>query len=63
LSSLTPPCINCSSHLSKAFVDAQFEFFEKVLAGTKEQKPRWKRAMAFTEQALGEAIGMYTVAY
>jgi predicted metalloendopeptidase len=46
-----------SSYLSKAFVDARFDFYENALAGTKEQKPRWKRAMAFTESALGEALG------
>ena len=46
-----------SSYLPKAFVDAQFEFYEKVLSGTKELKPRWNRAMAFTESALGEALG------
>lgn len=38
-------------------MDAQFEFYEKVLSGTQELKPRWKRAMAFTEHALGEALG------
>jgi predicted metalloendopeptidase len=46
-----------SSHLPKAFVDAEFEFYEKVLSGTQELKPRWKRAMAMTESALGEALG------
>lgn len=44
-------------YLSKAFADAHFDFFEKTLSGTKEIKPRWKRAMAFTETALGEALG------
>jgi putative endopeptidase len=32
-----------SGFLPKAFVDAQFEFYEKVLSGTQELKPRWKR--------------------
>lgn len=46
-----------SSYLPAAFVDAEFEFYSKTLQGQKEQKPRWKRAMAQTESALGEAIG------
>jgi putative endopeptidase len=51
-------------YLSKAFVDAHFDFFENTLSGTKEIKPRWKRAMAFTESALGEALGkLYCAKY
>jgi putative endopeptidase len=46
-----------SPYLSKAFVDAHFDFYEKTLSGTQEIKPRWKRAMTFTETALGEALG------
>lgn len=48
---------SCAPYLSVAFVNAHFEFFEKTLQGTNELKPRWKRAMAFTESALGEALG------
>ena len=44
-------------YMSKAFVNAHFDFYETTLMGTKEIKPRWKRAMAFTESALGEALG------
>jgi putative endopeptidase len=44
-------------YLCKSFVDAHFDFYEKTLSGTQEIKPRWKRAMAFTENALGEALG------
>ncbi len=51
-------------YLSKAFVDTHFDFFEKALSGTQEIKPRWKRAMAFTESALGEALGkLYCAKY
>ena len=42
--------------LSDNFTDAAFEF-SKVMSGVKEQKPRWKRALAATEGTLGEAIG------
>jgi putative endopeptidase len=44
-------------YLSKVFVKENFSFFEKTLSGTEEMKPRWKRAMAFTESALGEVLG------
>jgi len=50
--------------LPKAFVQEDFNFFQKTLSGTKELKPRWKRAMAFTESALGEALGkLYCAKY
>jgi putative endopeptidase len=44
-------------YLTKAFVEENFDFFERVMVGTQEMLPRWKRAMAFTESALGEALG------
>lgn len=43
--------------LSKRFVDTHWEFRSKFLNGAKEQRPRWKRAVAEAEGALGEAIG------
>ncbi|HXD30325.1 MAG TPA: M13 family metallopeptidase [Pyrinomonadaceae bacterium] len=43
--------------LSKAFVDANFNFFSAYLAGTKEQQPRWKRCVQSTDNVLGEALG------
>ena len=46
-----------AKYLSKRFVEKDFEFYEKILSGTAEMKPRWKRAMQFTESALGEALG------
>mmetsp|Transcript_9449 Transcript_9449/g.13950 ORF Transcript_9449/g.13950 Transcript_9449/m.13950 type:complete len:707 (+) Transcript_9449:44-2164(+) len=55
---------SCSPYLSSPFVNARFEFYEKTLQGTDELKPRWKRAMEFTEGALGEALGkLYCAAY
>ena len=55
---------SCASYMSKAFVDASFDFYEKTLEGTQEIKPRWKRAMTFTENALGEALGkLYCAKY
>jgi putative endopeptidase len=43
--------------LPAAFVDAQFEFRGRVVGGLQEQRPRWKRAVAATEGALGEVAG------
>ncbi|MFC0679421.1 M13 family metallopeptidase [Lysobacter korlensis] len=43
--------------LPKAFVDAEFEFRSKFLSGQPEQRERWKRGVAFAENAMGEAIG------
>ena len=50
--------------LSKRFVDAQFEFRNKTLAGQPEQRPRWKRGVAQVNTMLGEAVGKeYVAAY
>ncbi len=43
--------------LSKAFVDAEFEFRSKFLSGQPEQRERWKRGVALAESSMGEAIG------
>ncbi len=43
--------------LPARYDEAQFEFFGKLLRGTPEQRPRWKRAIAATEGALGELVG------
>lgn len=46
-----------SPYLSKAFSDESFAFYEGQLNGTPEQQPRWKRAIAALNAALGEAVG------
>jgi putative endopeptidase len=43
--------------LSEKFVDANFDFFQKTLAGQLEQTPRWLRCTNATDAALGEAVG------
>lgn len=48
--------------LSKAFVDASFEFNNKTLAGQPQQQARWKRGVALTNGMLGEAVGKVYVA-
>ncbi|HJR09662.1 MAG TPA: M13 family metallopeptidase [Pyrinomonadaceae bacterium] len=46
-----------ASTLPRAFVEADFNFYQKTLRGTTEQLPRWKRCVAATDAALGEALG------
>lgn len=43
--------------LTKAFVDASFEFNNKTLSGQPEPLARWKRGVAVTDGALGEVVG------
>ncbi len=43
--------------LSKAFVDEDFEFSRKYMAGQKEIEPRWKRCVRATDRGLGMALG------
>ena len=49
--------------LSKEFVDADFDFHGRTLRGTQELKPRWKRAIDATNDALGFAVGEVYVAH
>ncbi len=42
--------------LPKPFADAAFAFHSKYLTGAKEDLPRWKKCVAATDRALGEAL-------
>jgi len=48
--------------LSKRFVDANFEFYNKELAGQPEQRPRWKRGVQLVEGSVGFLLGKEYVA-
>jgi putative endopeptidase len=48
--------------LSKAFVDANFDFRAKTLSGQPEQRARWKRAVGTVDRSMGEAVGRVYVA-
>jgi putative endopeptidase len=50
-----------SSTLSSKFVEESFNFNGKYLQGTTEMLPRWKRCVASTDRALGEALGQLYV--
>ena len=46
-----------SPYLSKPFVNETFDFYSRVLTGTTEQLPRWRRCVGTTDRELGEALG------
>ncbi|HEX8707747.1 MAG TPA: M13 family metallopeptidase [Pyrinomonadaceae bacterium] len=46
-----------ASALSSKFVEEDFNFKGRILTGTKENLPRWKRCVQSTDLALGEALG------
>ncbi|MFZ6747727.1 M13 family metallopeptidase [Undibacterium sp. Ren11W] len=46
-----------ASVLPQAFVDQKFAFYGAALNGTPEQAPRWKNAVAATNNSLGEVLG------
>jgi putative endopeptidase len=43
--------------LPAPFVEERFAFYGKVLTGTPQLRPRWKRGVDSTNAALGEAVG------
>ena len=43
--------------LPKALDEAHFAFYGRTLSGQPEQRARWKRGIAATNEALGEAVG------
>jgi len=47
--------------LPKAFADENFAFYGKVLSGLEAQRPRWKRAVDSTSNALGDLVGQMYV--
>lgn len=45
------------NYLSQPFVDANFDFYSKLIRGAKQNRPRWKRVLDAEEGAMGEALG------
>ncbi|QEY15097.1 M13 family peptidase [Cellvibrio sp. KY-GH-1] len=55
---------NDAPNLSKAFVDANFDFYGKTLSGLQEQRTREKRAALLADENLGFLVGKkYVEAY
>ena len=48
---------NFASRLAAKFDDEHFNFYGKVLNGTQEQQPRWKRCVYNADSAVGESLG------
>ncbi len=53
---------NYASYLNNDFEKQNFYFYNTILSGTKQQKPRWKRVVELTNGSLGELIGQIYVA-
>ena len=52
---------NC---LNDAMAEEDFDFNSRVMTGAQEMRPRWKRAVGYVGQALGQAVGqMYVERY
>jgi endothelin-converting enzyme/putative endopeptidase len=51
-----------SPYLSQPFVDENFSFNLAYLRGAKEQQPRWRRCVQYTDNNLPEALGQAYVA-
>ena len=52
---------NTAATLSSPFVEEDFNFNRRILQGASENLPRWKRCVAATNTALGEALGQVYV--
>jgi putative endopeptidase len=50
-----------ASRLSSAFVNQNFNFNGRIIRGTKELQPRWKRILTATDTSIGEALGQLYV--
>lgn len=53
---------SAAPYLPDAFVETHFDFYGRTLSGTPELRARWKRAVAFVEGSIGEAVGKEYVA-
>jgi len=51
-----------ASSLSQPFVDENFDFFGRTLAGAQQNQPRWRRCSIYADIDLGEAVGQAYVA-
>ena len=53
--------VSAAGYLSDDFVNANFDFFGKLMSGRQENRPRWKRVTSTVEGAMGEALGRLDV--
>lgn len=50
-----------ANYLSKDFVNEHFNFYSKILSGSKKIKPLWERTLTNVSSLLGEAVGQLYV--
>jgi putative endopeptidase len=50
-----------ASTLSSPFEKEHFHFYQTILSGVKEPRPRWKRALDAEERAMGDMLGQLFV--
>ncbi len=50
-----------AGYLSDNFVEANFEFYGKLMSGREQNRPRWKRVTSTVDGAMGEALGQLYV--
>lgn len=48
-------------YLSKAFNDARFNFYSRIVRGQSEERPRWKRVIQVVNGAVGDQLGQLYV--
>ena len=48
---------DAAAYLNHEIVNRNFEFYGKVIRGTDEMRPRWKRVLDNTDDAVGFAVG------
>ena len=53
--------VSAAGYLSDDFVNANFDFFGKLMSGREQNRPRWKRVTSTVEGAMGEALGQLYV--
>ena len=51
-----------AAYLPQPYVDANFDFYGRVIGGKEKQKERWRRGVDVTNGAMGELIGRVYVA-
>ncbi len=51
-----------ANFLNNDYVQANFDFYGKVIQGTEQMRPRWERVLGATNRVIGEAIGKVYVA-
>src|SRR5690606_12794616 len=52
---------DASPYLSSDFVQANYDFYDRILRGQQEMEPEWKRALGTINRQVGETLGQMYV--